>query len=234
MPKPNFRPSVWWSILSERAGAANDQCYISHLQVAMSAGQHGYSPILMGYARTDYARNELCKNFLQVSKRDDDLLIMLDGDHKHPGNILEKFAAEDPKLGVVGALAFRRGEPYDPLFFIRSEEGSLGSPLDFEMGPVYRCAIVSTSAISIRRWALLELEQAGYTWPYFRYEYPTNLALPSEDMYFGRICEQAGIWHHVDTSIVIPHAGIAWVDQEVRAAFLHAHPAQGKIEMVKA
>jgi hypothetical protein len=149
---------------------------------------------------------------------------MLDGDHKYPSDVVNRFAAEDPQLGVVGALAYRRGEPYDPLFFIRDTNGVLRAPAQFERGEIFRCAIVSTSAISIRRWVLVELTRAGNLWPWFRYEYPTNQSLPSEDMYFGRICEQTGIWHHCDSSIEIPHASVSFVDHEVNEAYLKAHP----------
>jgi hypothetical protein len=88
-------PDVWWSILSERGGSANDQCWVTHLQVASECGKAGYKSMLLGYSRTDFARNELTKKFLEISKRDDDLLVMLDGDHKYPSDVVNRFAAED-------------------------------------------------------------------------------------------------------------------------------------------
>jgi len=216
--------NIWWSSLPERGGVASDQVYNCMLDVAMNAGRNGYDRISISYTRTDFARNEICKAFKEKSTRDNDLLIMLDADHKYPADILERFAAHDPALGVVGALAFRRGTPYDPLFFVRANGGGLHSLAGFEYGPVYQCAIVSTSAISIRRWVLIELEHKGYLYPWFRYEYPTNSAQPSEDMYFGRICEQAGIWHYCDTSLVIPHLSPSYVDADVHQAWLANHP----------
>lgn len=227
------RTNVWWASLCERNGAATDKCYNAMLDVAMNAGQNGYKRMSLGYSRTDYARNEFVKAFLQESKRDNDLLVMLDGDHQHPANIIERFAAEDPRLGVVGALAFRRGEPFDPLFFIRFN-GGLHAPAEFNFGEIYACAIVSTSAISIRRWVLLELEHKGYLQPFFRYEYPVGGLGPSEDMYFGRICEQAGIAHHCDTSIIIPHATSSWVDENVFKAYLESNPTKIQTVSVEA
>ncbi len=217
--------SVYWASLPERGGVANDIVYNSMLDVAMTAGRAGFQRLSIGYARTDYARNEIVRVFVDQSKRDNDLLVMLDADHKHPADILTRFAAHDPALGITGALAYRRGEPYDPLFFMRDDaRGGLFAPAQFERGPMYRCAIVSTSAIAIRRWVLLELERKGYVWPYFRYEYPTGKQLPSEDMYFGRICEQAGLWHHCDTSLEIPHLRWEWVDGAAHEGYLAAHP----------
>jgi hypothetical protein len=217
--------TIYYAALSERTGPANDQCYNAMLDVAEHCGANGYKHLRLGYSRTDYARNELTKAFVSVSENDNDLLVMLDADHKHPAEIVSRFAAQDPTFGVVGALAYRRGEPYDPLFFIRAN-GGLHAMAEFELGPVYQCAIVSTSAIAIRRWVLLELKHKGYLWPWFRYEYPTNMELPSEDMYFGRICEQAGIWHYCDSSMIIPHATVSWVDNEVNRLYLEKHPQQ--------
>ena len=224
---------IFWASLSERCGAANDQCYNAMLDVAEHAGANGYMHMRSGYNRTDFARNQYMKAFMEASDRDNDLLVMLDGDHKHPADIISRFSAHDPQHGVVGALAFRRGEPYDPLFFLRLN-GALHSTAEFEIGPTYPCAIVSTSAIAIRRWVLLELTHKGYLPPFFRYEYPTDSNEPSEDMYFGRICEQAGIWHYVDTSIIIPHAANTWIDENVFKAYLEAHPrlvTEKKIEV---
>ena len=217
------KPSVFCAFLSERSGAASDQCFNALLDVAEHNGMNGYKHMHLGYSRTDFARNSFVDSFLANSQHDNDLLVMLDCDHKHPADIVSRFASHDPERGVVGALAYRRSEPYDPLFFLRTN-GGLHSVAEFELGIVYGCAIVSTSAISIRRWVLLELEHKGYLRPFFRYEYPTDKSQPSEDMYFGRICEQAGIWHFCDTSMVIPHATSSWVDTEVNQAFMANNP----------
>lgn len=215
-------PTVFYAVLSERTGAANDVCFNSALDVAEHCGLNGHKHLRLGYSRTDYARNTISDAFLKESTRDNDLLVMLDCDHKYPADIVSRFAAQDPVKGVVGALAFRRGEPYDPLFFLRLD-GALRAVAELEYGITYPCAIVSTSAISIRRWVFLELQQRGYTSPFFRYEYPTGNTLPSEDMYFGRICEQSGIMHYCDTSILIPHASQAWVTKEIHEEFMKSN-----------
>lgn len=215
---------LFYAIPPERSGAANADSFNSLMAVAHEAGKKNYRRLAISYTRTDNARNLLCKSFLDIPGQFDDLLVMLDVDHNHPADILDKFAAHPNEEGVVGALAFRRGEPYDPLFFLRDEMGALRAPASFEYGNTYKCAIVSTSAIAIRRWVFNELNLRGYNYPWFRYEYPTNGAQPSEDMYFGRICEQAGIWHYVDTGVIIPHATLSWVNREVNEAFLKANP----------
>jgi hypothetical protein len=216
------KPDIFYACLMERGGAANDACCNALLDVAEHAGLNGHKHLRMGYGRTDFARNSFVSAFLQNSTSDNDLLVMLDCDHRHPADIVSRFAAHDPHEGVVGALAFRRGEPYDPLFFVRMD-GGLHAIAEFEFGPTYACAIVSTSAIAIRRWVFLELAQFGWKQPYFKYEYPTDGSQPSEDMYFGRICEQSGIQHYCDTSIIIPHATQAYVDADMYRAYLAEH-----------
>lgn len=218
--------SLFWSILSERNGAANDQCYISHLRAATNAGKNGFMPLLLGYCMTDNARNNIVEEFMRVSSRDNDQLVMMDSDHVIPENILERFAVEKPEHGVVGALAFRRGAPYDPCYFVRVN-GVLCSPYEFDMNEVYPCAIVGTGAISIRRWVIIELERAGFSYPWFKYEYPVGIKnRPGEDMYFGRICEQAGISHYVDTSIIIPHCDNgSFIDNATFENYKKLHPA---------
>jgi hypothetical protein len=216
------KPTVYYAMLSERTGAANDACYNAALDVAEHCGANGYKHLRLGYSRTDYTRNEFVKAFLKDSTRDNDIIVMLDCDHRYPADIVSRLSSKDPIYGVVGALAYRRGEPYDPLFFVRLE-GGLHALAEFDHTVLFPCAIVSTSAIAIRRWVFIELQQKGYFAPFFRYEYPTGEAEPSEDMYFGRICEQSGIWHYCDTTTVIPHASQAWVDQEVHDAYMANH-----------
>ena len=52
-------------------------------------------------------------------------------------------------------------------------------------------------------------------------------------MYFGYICERAGIQHHVDTSIIIPHAQVGFIDQNVSKTYRDNHKELGTIEEVK-
>lgn len=211
---------LFWAVLAERAGAANYVCFNSMLDVAMVAGRNGYSRISSGYTRTDDARNGMIEMFLSKSTEPDDMLVMMDGDHKYPLDILEQFADLDPALGVVGALAYRRGAPFDPLFFFRGEDGGLHTPLGFERGPVYQCAMITTSCIAIRRHVLDSLIREGFKLPFFRYTYNEETGVcPSEDVYFSAICEKAGIPVYCHTGIEIPHATIDFITADTRAKF---------------
>ena len=195
--------------------------------IAYQAGIHGYHKIQSTYARTDFARNNICKLFLELSSHDDDVLVMLDNDHIHPENVVELLATKAHDIGVCGALAFRRGEPYDPLFFLRDpNRAQLFNPAELDFGQVYQCAIVSTSAIAIKRWVFMALAAHGYGWPWFKYEYTEGM--PSEDMYFGKICEQSGIPHYVDTNIIIPHLTWGAVERGMFEKYKELHPEKVK------
>jgi hypothetical protein len=221
--------TTFWAILPERNGAANYECFNSMLDVAMNAGMNGYKRIMTGYTRVDDCRNGIVRTFLSASNDSNDLLVMLDADHKYPMDIIHEFTEHDPVLGVVGALAYRRGEPYDPLFYIRDEKGLHAIVGEFERGPIYQCAMVSTSAISIRRRVFDELLSKGFKEPYFRYEYDENTgSCPSEDVYLSKVCELAGIKVYCDSGIEIPHATIAYVDHKTRAGYEKAHPIPSK------
>jgi hypothetical protein len=80
---------------------------------------------------------------------------------------------------------------------------------------VYPCAIVGTGAIGIKRWVLDRLQQAGHEY-FFKYKYPQGSLkrTPSEDIYFGQICEEIDIKHHVDCSLITEHLNVVKVNRE--------------------
>ncbi len=212
----NEKPHVYWAALMERnihwrshnaLQAVAEECVVARAQRLQTP-----------YARTDDNRNQLTKAFLIESQRPDDTLVMLDIDHDHPPDIVQRLS--ERKEGVVGALAFRRSEPHDPLWFVRNPDGDLVQFLDPDEwnGQVFQCSAVGTGAIAIKRWVFDKLREAGFKWPWFKYEYPddgrTGL-MPSEDMYFSKICEQAGISMHVHTGVEIPHFFMNVADEEL-------------------
>jgi len=213
-------PNIYWSVLWERNSPweATDAL----LNLAMEAGQYGYIRIQMGYTRTDNARNRITRAFCRATDDPDAVVIMLDNDHKHPGGLLTRLASRPED--IVAALAFRRSPPYDPLFYVRDESGNLRQPAEWEPGAVYYCQAVGTGAIAIKRRVFTALEAAGFTWPWFRYEYPEGDIHPTEDLYFCRLCEQAGVTVACDTGAVIPHLAVQEIDQTTWAGYMQAHP----------
>lgn len=198
------------------------------LQVAAHCGKHGYDQILWPCQRVDVARNNIVRMFLQHSTNDDDTLVMLDADHVHPADIVERLVAHN--VGVVGALAFTRGAPFKPCFFIYAE-GALRTPMEWDRNAgLLPCAVVGTGAIAIQRWAFKKIDELvpetnGF---YFQCTYPDSIDIPtpSEDMWFGSTCFHIGIPHHVDTTLVTPHLMVAAVDQEYFEQYKLTNPAE--------
>lgn len=225
---------IWWAALLERN--IMDHAVQSLMDVAMQAGQRGHVRLRWPYSRTDLARNELVKLFLQESHEPDDVFVMLDDDHLFPPDILDRLTKWNKD--VVGALAFRRGQPFFPCFFMRAPNGAYGIVSEWEPG-LMECALVGTGAIAIRRRVFEQLADAGYPWPFFRYVYPRDdTVMPSEDVYFSQCCERAGIIHHVDTTFCIPHMALAVIDQNSWTQWQEDHPElkEGKgdwMEMMK-
>jgi hypothetical protein len=223
---------VFWSILPD--GNINEYAFVACLAAASRAGNMGYSYITSNRMRTDVARNRLCAAFRTIAQDKNDVLVMLDCDHTHPHNIIERLIAHDPSYGVVGALAFRRGEPFFPCFFLRTSDGGLRQPLQFS-GGLMNCAIVGTAAIAIRRWVLDAIAESGQSAP-FLYEYNDVMfesgEFQSEDVYFGLVCERLGIPHYCDTGLVTPHLITSAVDENTWAIKAQQFIAQ-KQESVK-
>lgn len=214
--------SVFWSVLFERT--LNCHAVDTLLDLALVNGLRGYQRISVPYMRTDMARNRISQSFLEISKHPNDCLVMLDGDHVHPHSIVARLSGHSPDLGVVGALYFRRGEPFDPLFFRRTN-GVLRNPVDWEPGMIYECDAVGTGAIAIRRWVFDRLTELGTGYPWFQYSYPekNNFGM-TEDIFFAGLCETAGISHYCDTGIQTVHVGVRFIDEQDWRAYVLANP----------
>ena len=215
-------PRVFWIHLKERTTGFRALDYL--LDVAGVCGAAGYIRIKMPYARTDLARNLAIESFMAQSTNPNDVLVMLDNDHEIPPNTVERLASYE--FGVTAALAYRRGDPFDPIIFVRCADGAMRPIAIWEDGVVIECDMVGHGAIAIKRWVFDKLQAAGWGPPFYRYEYPEDGRRPSEDMYFGRACETENIKHYCDTGLVIPHIIDDVVDDRKWRAWLEANPNQ--------
>jgi hypothetical protein len=115
---------------------------------------------------------------------------------------------------VVGALAFRRGEPFDPQVYIRGADGDLYRPVKWEKG-LLPCAIVGMAAVAIKRHVFSTLEAEGSHYPWFRNIYidgqDPNLA---EDWDFCLKCERVGIGVFADMGLIAPHMFMDAIDEK--------------------
>jgi hypothetical protein len=212
--------SVVWGWLKERT--VDQFAADCMLDVAACCPEEGYLRLSIPYMSTDDARNMCVDVFRQVCPDPQDTLVMLDADHLHPPYIV--VALSRIEQGVVGALAFRRSESSDPLFFMMTD-GKLRAPAEWTPGTLYACDFVGTGAIAIKRWVFDKLIAEGEEIPLFRKSYvPGQVKSVGEDRYFADLCMKHGIKHHCATSIEIPHMDLrlstseSWVDWKKKNA----------------
>jgi hypothetical protein len=219
---------VWWAFLPERC--IYDLSWKASMQIAYRLGQlsqiypeQKWEPVWTQYGRTDITRQGLSEVFQQESSRPDDTLIMLDIDHDHPVAVAKRLAAHD--LPVVVPLMFRRGEPYDACAFRRGPDNELHHLRSFDPG-VFEMNWVGSGAIAIQRWVFDKLAAAGHKW-FFKYEYFDDpQRAPSEDLYFSKICEAAGIKMYVDTTFETRHISLGTIGQDTHEAYVADHPEE--------
>lgn len=194
----------------------SDMAFVNFWNIA----RRGWPLIERLYGRTDVNRNTFAKALLQSKATH---LVMLDLDHAHPPDIVERLARwvlQDRTRQVVGGLNFRRGEPYDPCAFIMGEDGELHAPADWPQGLIEVDAI-GHGALLVSREVFERLEP-----PYWAYSYAhvDREIYPSEDMYFSWLCKEAGIKLWCDTMTTSPHLITGVIDESVFRSWLADNP----------
>lgn len=207
----------------------------------------GYPFLQIGYTRCDVARNRMVIRMLshneQMVAEDRTAesythLLMLDSDHIHPVDIVERLARwvqHDPNKLVVGGLNFRRGAPFDPCAYMTDAEGTLYPLLEWKQG-CFPVDVLGSGCILIAASVFYELP-----FPWFGYSYERNEALdwpacgiealgagvqwPGTDIWFSQRCEAAGIQQWVDTTTSSPHILETSVTEDSWRSWKDAHGA---------
>lgn len=204
---------VYYAILLERA--LLEPAADAFFSICANAGALGYKRITVPYGRTDLVRNRLAERFRAASQEPEDVLVMLDADHRHPSDIIQRLVEQvRDNVGVIGALTFRRGDDFRPCFYLRGSDGNYEIPANWPAVDCLRVPFVGTGAIAIRRWVFDKLDELGYGPAFFQYSYDYSPEYPTEDWWFAQICEQSGIYHHVNTRLISPHLGWKMIDEK--------------------
>lgn len=201
-------------VLLERSLSHADKILFPLLRIAAK----GFPFLEVPYGRTDMVRNKMALMTLGSSYTH---LIMLDVDHIHPPNIVERLMvnfAKNPSLKIVGGLNFRRGVPYEPCAFIKVDDGRFLPMSTWPQGLV-KVDALGTGCIAIAREVFEEIEP-----PWFYNNYDPALIWrdiwQGEDMGFSTKCRAAGIEMYVDTTITSPHLIDAMVNEDAYRVFL--------------
>jgi len=210
---PVFRPVI--GVPLERTISHADKVFFNFIGIA----QQGFPFIRLNYGRTDLARNRFA---IQILQTDFTHLIMLDLDHAHPYDIVQRLMVNfvrKPDLKVVGGLNYRRGEPYDPCAFLRGDDGKYYPMSDWEEGLI-RVDALGTGCVAIAREVFEQIEPP---WFFNDYSKVMDDVWPGEDIGFAMKCQQAGIEQWVDTTITSPHLIDALIDGQTFQTYIQSN-----------
>jgi len=191
------------------------------------------APFMTQHAfRTDMARNLAARALVESEFSH---LIMLDQDHLHDIQIVQKLTRwirNDPTKQIVGALYFRRGEPYEPQAFKQREDGLYYFLEDWDADLV-EVDVIGTGAICIAR----EVFEA-LTPPYFWYDYShfndkgSEFISASEDVQFCKSARAAGFRIWCDTTIKMPHLISGKVNEITYRNYAKMQEAKAEKELI--
>ena len=211
-------PRVLVGIPLERAISYADKVFWNFMNIAQ-----GYPAFIeRPYMRIDLYRNFAAQDLL-VS--DFTHLLMLDIDHKHPVDIVQRLARWPvlfPEVRVVSAMAFRRQAPFDPVMGNLTEQGARPIPTHWNEG-LTKVDEVGNAAILIHRSVFEDIEP-----PWFTNEYDKVWSnnWPGEDIGFCHKCKKAGISIYVDTTTETPHCNEGLVMEKDFRNYMDIHPEQ--------
>lgn len=208
-------PRIIVGIPLERAISHADQVFWNFMGIASQ------NPVFvrLPYQRTDLYRNKVAEKLLQT---DFTHVLMLDLDHAHPVDIIQRLARwvlMDREIKIVGGLNFRRGEPYEPCCFINGKNGEIYSPADWHQGLI-EVDYIGTGSILINREVFEEMTPP---WFYNDYSEAWSGNYPGEDMGFSAKAKAAGFKMYVDTTTTSPHMITRAVDEGTFRSYMATH-----------
>jgi hypothetical protein len=169
--------------------------------------QHGWPLVQAGYmGRTDETRNYMAR---QLLNSDYTHLFMMDSDHMHPEDVVERHArwvVGHPEKRIIGGLHFRRGAPYEPCIFLLDDEGYF-APNEWPKG-LLTVEAVGHGTLLVHRSVFEELD-----YPWWAYPASPEGEFVSEDIYFCAKARKAGLDIWCDTTSTSPHVTTSLVDE---------------------
>lgn len=211
-------PRILVAFLLERTISYADLVFPAVVQIAAQG------PVIlnMPYQRTDLARNRAS---MELLKGNFTHLLMMDIDHVHPADIIQRLArwvVKDPKkYQVVGGLNFRRSEPYDPCAYKIGQDGSMWTIAWEKEDEILEVDRLGTGSILIAREVL---ETIPPPWFVNDYSQAWRDAWPGEDIGFNKKCQESGIKMWVDLTVTSPHITPAIIDGNTWEVWKRNHP----------
>lgn len=161
--------------------------------------------IQLPYGRADVNRNRIAQTFLNYP--DFTHLIMLDLDHIHPLDVVERLIRFANQCDVVGGLNFQRGFPYEACAYVKID-GEYHSIAKWE-GGLIKVDAIGFGCVCIARHVLEVIPP-----PWFETIYTPELNFPGDDMYFSQRCAAYGFDIYCDTTLTSPHIATHTIDYD--------------------
>jgi hypothetical protein len=175
-------------------------------------GQRKASFVWVKHNRIDIVRNHMAIKLLEEYNKTH--LLMLDPDHTHPEDIIERLArwvVLDRSIQVVGGLNFCRNPPHWPAAYMKTdEEDVLGHIVNWTPGLLEVGALGGGSILINRKC----FEAIPPPWFYNSYAGVWSNTFSGEDIGFSTLCRHAGIRQFIDTTTTSPHHTIAQITEE--------------------
>lgn len=172
-----------------------------------------YSPTVI--SRSEAAKTLLGSNFTHI--------LMLDSDHEHPVDIVERLAkwvVAFPEVKVVGGLNYSRRPPYAPCAHMQDEDGTWYVPSVFIPGTLTSVDMLGTGSILINREVFEDIEPPWFDFDMSRWD---EGIYGGEDTYFSKKCKDAGIDLWVDPDVVSPHIDYRGITEETFRSWYAEH-----------
>jgi GT2 family glycosyltransferase len=165
-------------------------------------------------------RNEFAMELLRTGI---EYLVMLDADHAHPDNIVERLltlALQDKEKKIISGLNYRRGVPYEPMAYVRKGEKLYRYEGDFDGESLYSVDAVATCSMLVHRSVF---ETLAAPWFSENYERCLEHVFSGEDIYFCKKAKAAGFKIWVDSSLTSPHRATTWIDRDYFQEWKRSH-----------
>lgn len=211
-------PRVLVGILLERSISHADKVFWPFMHLAMM----GPAFTEQTHGRIDYVRNRMVMDLLAS---DYSHLLMLDIDHIHPPDIIQRLARWvilDPNVRVVSGINFRRGKPFDPVFGNYNGQKKRMTTVEWDEGLI-QAEEVGAASLLVHRSVFEEMEPP---WFFNVYDNVWENDWPGEDIGFCRKLNAMGIPIHIDTTTTSPHITDGVITEQTFRDYMAANPQE--------
>lgn len=204
-------------------GARNVEtsAFLHWITLLQKWGQQGIAIIGTSDGPTALVREFLSRRFLE--EKEFTHLLMLDTDHAHPPDIVDKLARwvdNEAHPLVVSGLNYQRKAPYRPCAFMFDGPDLGILPIIKWPAGLVKVDAVGAASLLIAREVFERLPQPWWQFVFFG----QHKKLIGEDIWFCRNCKEAGIDVYVDTTVTSPHLGEQWIGDAEFRTWKNANP----------